>query len=139
MTVTKQGIWLCPYEILGIPKFSQEQQVRDAYRAKLLETHPDSGSGNLEAFDEVMWAYKLLSDPEKKAQYDEFLRNHSRMEAAQREAYLKMQWQTWMSQLKVLQEMLEKEDRKKLAPVPKRIAEFLRKRATKDHLQNEEN
>jgi curved DNA-binding protein CbpA len=58
------------YEILGIPKNATKDEIKKAYKAKAMEHHPDRG-GNEEKFIEVLQAYEILSDSEKRSIYDE--------------------------------------------------------------------
>ena len=57
------------YEILGITKDANAEEIKKAYRLKALKTHPDKG-GDPEIFKSVSSAYSILSDPEKKKIYD---------------------------------------------------------------------
>ncbi len=63
------------YEALGIDKSADEAAIKKAYRTLAKKYHPDINPGDAEAekkFKEVNEAYAVLSDPEKKAQYDQF-------------------------------------------------------------------
>jgi molecular chaperone DnaJ len=63
------------YEILGLQKGSGEDEIKKAFRKLAIQYHPDKNKGNKEAeekFKEINEAYQVLSDPEKKAQYDQF-------------------------------------------------------------------
>ena len=63
------------YEVLGIERNASEQEVKKAYRTLARQYHPDVNPGNKEAeekFKEVTDAYEVLSDPEKRARYDQF-------------------------------------------------------------------
>lgn len=63
------------YEVLGVSKSSTADEIKKAYRKKAMEYHPDRNPGNTEAeekFKEAAEAYDVLSDPNKKARYDQF-------------------------------------------------------------------
>lgn len=63
------------YEILGISRDATEDDIKRAYRNLAKKYHPDLHPGDKEAeqrFKEINEAYEVLSNPEKKAQYDRF-------------------------------------------------------------------
>ncbi|TGD59119.1 molecular chaperone DnaJ [Flavobacterium humi] len=63
------------YEILGIAKNASEAEIKKAYRKKAIEFHPDKNPGDKaaeEKFKEAAEAYEILSDPQKKAKYDQY-------------------------------------------------------------------
>lgn len=63
------------YEILGIDKGASDADIKRAYRKLAKQYHPDLNPGDKEAeakFKEVNEAYEILSDPQKKARYDQF-------------------------------------------------------------------
>lgn len=63
------------YEVLGIDRNADEAAIKKAYRALAKKYHPDMNPGDAEAekkFKEASEAYAILSDPEKKRQYDQY-------------------------------------------------------------------
>lgn len=65
------------YDLLGVTKTSSAQEIKNAYRKKALEWHPDrhQGADKEEAerkFKEINEAYQILSDPSKKGAYDNY-------------------------------------------------------------------
>lgn len=58
-----------PYEILGLPKTANAEEIKSAYRKLAKQHHPDLG-GDPEKFKEINQANDILSDPNKKAQHD---------------------------------------------------------------------
>jgi len=60
-----------PYQILGVEKTATADEVKKAYRQLAKVHHPDTTKGNEEKFKEIVSAYETLSDPNKKAQYDQ--------------------------------------------------------------------
>ena len=63
------------YEVLGVEKNADDAAIKKAYRALAKKYHPDVNPGDAEAekkFKEASEAYAILSDPEKRKQYDQF-------------------------------------------------------------------
>ena len=63
------------YEVLGVDKTASDDEIKRAFRKLAVKYHPDRNQGDKEAeakFKEINEAYQVLSDPEKKAQYDQF-------------------------------------------------------------------
>lgn len=63
------------YEVLGISRDASEADIKKEYRKLAMKYHPDKNKGNKEAeekFKDINEAYQVLSDPEKKEQFDRF-------------------------------------------------------------------
>lgn len=63
------------YEILGITKSATPEEIKKAYRKKAIAHHPDKNPGDKDAeekFKIAAEAYEILSDPQKKAKYDQY-------------------------------------------------------------------
>ncbi len=63
------------YEILGVPRDASPEEIKRAYRRLVRKYHPDANKNDPEAekkFKEINEAYEVLSDPKKRAQYDQF-------------------------------------------------------------------
>ncbi|MBZ5647263.1 MAG: molecular chaperone DnaJ [Acidobacteriia bacterium] len=63
------------YEVLGVGRGAADQEIKSAYRKLAMQYHPDRNPGNPnaeESFKECSEAYAVLSDPNKRAQYDQF-------------------------------------------------------------------
>ncbi|MUI53400.1 DnaJ domain-containing protein [Aliivibrio fischeri] len=63
------------YEVLGVSKSSTEKEIKKAYKRLAMKYHPDKNQGDAQAadkFKEIKEAYEVLTDPDKRGQYDDF-------------------------------------------------------------------
>ena len=61
------------YEVLGVERGAGDSEIKSAYRKLALKHHPDRNQGDAaaeELFKEASEAYEILSDADKRAQYD---------------------------------------------------------------------
>ena len=61
-----------PYEVLGVSKNASQDEIKKAFRTLAHKYHPDKKHGDEKKFKEINEAYQILSNPEKRAQYDQF-------------------------------------------------------------------
>ncbi|MDD1656932.1 MAG: molecular chaperone DnaJ [Methanomicrobiales archaeon] len=75
------------YQVLGVPRSAGEKEIRKAYRTLARKYHPDvcKDPGAEERFKEINQAYSVLSDPDRKAQYDRM--GHDTYTSASRGSY----------------------------------------------------
>ena len=77
------------YELLGVPKEATQDDIRKAHRELVRRYHPDANLGDHsseEHFKEVQRAYEVLSDPEKRREYDKRLNSSARRSSGQSRA-----------------------------------------------------
>lgn len=60
------------YEILGVSKNASPEEIKQAFRKLAHEHHPDKKGGDEKKFKEINEAYQVLSNPEKRQQYDQY-------------------------------------------------------------------
>ena len=78
------------YDLLGVPKTAPEEDVKKAYRKLALKYHPDRTPGNKEAeeqFKQINEAYAVLSDKEKRKEYDAYGMNGFQQRYSQEDIY----------------------------------------------------
>ena len=63
-----------PYQILGVPKNASASQIKKAYYGLAKKYHPDTNKNDTakDKFSDIQVAYEILSDPQKKQQFDQF-------------------------------------------------------------------
>ena len=60
------------YETLGVERGASIDEIKKAYRKLAMKYHPDRQGGDPEKFKAINQAHETLSDPEKRARYDQF-------------------------------------------------------------------
>lgn len=63
------------FEVLGVDRHASREEIKKAYRDLSKKYHPDRGSGTRGKFQEIVQAYKVLSDPEKRRTHEQELEN----------------------------------------------------------------
>lgn len=84
------------YKILGVSRNASVEEIKRAYRKLAMQYHPDRNPGNKQAeerFKEINEAYQVLSDPQKRARYDQLGESYSRW--AQSGAPGDFDWSAW--------------------------------------------
>jgi molecular chaperone DnaJ len=60
------------YKTLGVEKNATQEEIKKAFRRLAIKYHPDKNEGDENKFKEINEAYQVLSDPQKRSQYDQF-------------------------------------------------------------------
>ena len=84
------------YKILGVDRHATLDEIKKAYRRLALKYHPDRNPGDKEAeekFKEINEAYQVLSDPEKRARYDQLSDSYARWQSMGGQG--PFQWDQW--------------------------------------------
>ena len=94
------------YEVLGVDKSADDATLKKAYRQLAKKYHPDVNPGDKEAeakFKEATEAYSVLSDPDKRRQYDQF--GHAAFENGGGGGALISPAQTWVISSEIFSEI----------------------------------
>ncbi len=86
------------YQVLGVERSAGPEDIRKAYRKLAMQYHPDRNPGNKQAedrFKEINEAYQVLSDPDKRARYDQLGSAYSNWQ--QRGAPGDFDWSQWFT------------------------------------------
>ena len=81
------------YKILNVSKNATDKEIKQAYRKLARKYHPDVNPGNRQAeerFKEINEAYQVLSDPKRRAEYDQFGAEWARGGQSQQQAWQRM-------------------------------------------------
>lgn len=84
------------YEILGVNRNATQEEILAAYRKRCLETHPDRG-GNETDFLNVRKGYEILSNPEKRVEYDKWIKAKEEIERKESLSSIKKRLEPWVN------------------------------------------
>jgi curved DNA-binding protein len=88
------------YKILGVDRKASAPDIKKSYRKLAMKYHPDRNPGNKqseETFKDINEAYQVLSDPEKRARYDQLGESYATWQNSGRAAS-GFNWQDWVTQ-----------------------------------------
>ena len=74
------------YDILGLPRGAKPQDIKTAYRKLAMEHHPDRG-GDEATFQKISQAYEILSDPNRRARYDDEINLQAQFSSGQHRSF----------------------------------------------------
>lgn len=90
-----------PYQVLGVSQTADEDTIKKAYRKAAKECHPDTHPGDKRAeerFKEIGEAYRILSDKQKRKEYDAGAAQKEQKSAGRKEQRWDMQERCWDGQ-----------------------------------------
>ena len=109
------------YEVLGVSKTATDAEIKKAFRVLAKKYHPDMNPGDKEAeakFKEAQEAYAVLSDAEKRKQYDQLVMQHLMVVPAEQADLISPVW-IWEISLEIFLEI-------SLAADPEDVATMVR-------------
>ncbi|OHD54287.1 MAG: hypothetical protein A2Y33_16580 [Spirochaetes bacterium GWF1_51_8] len=90
------------YEVLGIERGADKAEIKQAYRKLVKLFHPDINKDGERVFEEITQAYNTLIDPEKRAEYEDKLKNKSKAPEASKPRFGFREFKEWLFSLNIL-------------------------------------